>query len=241
MSTLSAWSHDGTDYLIGIVGPSHDRHGLGCIDAATGERVWTLPIKVISSGRGLGPGGITVFRDYLLVYQDNGTGKKADPIEPALATYKLTRDGAALLWQLGDEGPAQADKLKMGCVHGESVPVVVRGKFVFTPDLRVVDLTNGEVIDQSSGPRPLNGGYMQVIEDIVLVRQDGTHGEHAQFGFYKIAQDGKVRSFTNTDWKPPIGGATSSYHHPIFYPAVDGRIFLRQENGIYCWDLRKSE
>ena len=123
---------------------------------------------------------------------------------------------------------------------GESIPVVVRGKFVFSPDLRVVDLATGKVLAQSKGPRPLNGGYMQVIEDIVLVRQDGTHGEHAQFGFYKVAADGSVRSFTETDWKPPIGGATTSYHHPIFYPAVDGRVFLRQENGIYCWDLRKA-
>ena len=115
----------------------------------------------------------------------------------------------------------------------------MRGRFIFTPDLRVVDLATGKVLDQSSGPRPLNGGYMEVIEDIVLVRQDGTHGEHAQFGFYKVAADGSVRSLTETDWRPPIGGATSSYHHPIFYPAVDGRVYLRQENGIYCWDFRK--
>ena len=85
----------------------------------------------------------------------------------------------------------------------------------------------------------MNGGYMQVIEDIVLVRQDGTHGDHAQFGFYKISEKGVAHSFTEQDWKPPIGGATSSYHHPIFYPAVDGRVFLRQRDGIYCWDLRK--
>lgn len=240
MSTLSAWTHDGKDYLLGIMGPGHDRKGLGCLEAATGERVWTLPINVISSGRGLGPGGITVFHDYLLVYQDNGSGKQGDAIQPALAAYKLTPDGAEPLWQVGDEGTAQTDKLKMGCAHGESIPVVVRGKFVFTPDLRVVDLATGKVLDQSSGPRPLNGGYMQAIEDIVLVRQDGTHGEHAQFGFYKVAADGSVRSFIETDWKPPIGGATSSYHHPIFYPAADGRVFLRQENGIYCWDLRKK-
>lgn len=239
MSTLSAWTHDGKNYLLGLMGPNHDRKGIGCLNAATGERVWTLPINVITSGRGLGPGGITVFKDHLLVYQNNGSGKKGDAINPALAAYRLTPTGAEPLWQVSDEQSGETDKLKMGCVHGESVPVVVRGKFVFTPDLRVVDLATGKVLDQSSGPRPLNGGYMQAIEDIVLVRQDGTHGEHAQFGFYKVAEDGSVRSFTKTDWKPPIGGATSSYHHPIFYPAADGRVFLRQENGIYCWDLRK--
>lgn len=242
MSTFSAWSHEGKNYLLGILGPNHDRKGLGCLEATTGKRRWVLPVNVITKGRGAGPGGITVFGDTLLVYQDNGTGNKGDAIEAALAAYKLSTTQPELLWQLKrshNSGP-ETDADKLGCAHGESVPVVVRGKFVFTPDLRVLELASGKVLDQSSGPRPMNGGYMQVIEDIVLVRQDGTHGEHAQFGFYKVAEDGSVRSFTETDWKPPIGGATSSYHHPIFYPAVDGRIFLRQENGVYCWDLRKK-
>ena len=149
-----------------------------------------------------------MFNDHLLVYQNNGCGKKDDQIKPALAAYKLTQTRAEPLWQVGDKGPLETDKLKMGCIHGESV--VFRGKFVFTPDLRVVDLATGKVLDQCSGPRPLNVGYMQAIEDIVLVRQDGTHGEHAQFGLCKVAEDGSVRSFTETDWKPPIGGATSS-------------------------------
>ena len=243
MSTFSAWSHEGKDYLLGLLGPKHDRKGLGCLDAATGERRWTLPINVITKGRGVGPGGVTIFGDTLLVYQDNGTGIRGDAIEAALAVYKLSTTKPELLWQLerSPEATAETNANQVGCAHGESVPVVVRGKFVFTPDLRLVDLKSGTVLDQSSGPKPLNGGYMQVIEDIVLVRQDGTHGEHAQFGFYKVSDTGRVKSFTEADWKPPIGGATSSYHHPVFYPAVDGRVFLRQENGIYCWDLRKRD
>lgn len=243
MSTLTAWSHEGMDYLLGLIGPSHDRKGIGCLEATTGKQVWSLPVKVITGGRGLGPGGITVFQDHLLVNQNNGSGQKGEKIEAALAAYKLTTDRAVPLWQLGrdiGDGP-ETNPNELGVIHGESVPIVVRGKFAFTPDLCVVDLATGKVLGQSSGPRPLNGGYMEVVEDIVLVRQDGTHGEHAQFGFYKVAEDGSVRSFTETDWKPPIGGATSSYHHPIFYPAVDGRIFMRQENGIYCWDLRKPK
>ena len=113
------------------------------------------------------------------------------------------------------------------------------GKFVFTPDLRVIDLATGKVLGQGKGPRINNGGYMQAIEDLVLVREDGSHGS-ISCGFYKIGADGSVVAFTDKPWYPPIGGGTTSYHHPLFYPLVDGRIFLRQQDGIYCWDVRQA-
>jgi len=97
-------------------------------------------------------------RDYLLVNQDNGSGKKDDAIRPALAAYKLSPSGIEPLWQVTDQESRQSDTNKTGCIHGESIPVVLRGKFAFTPDLRVVDLATGKVLDQSSGPPPLNGG-----------------------------------------------------------------------------------
>jgi outer membrane protein assembly factor BamB len=245
MSTLSAWSHGGKHYLIGVMGPSHARTGVDCLDAATGKHVWNLPINVLTSGRGLGPGGISVFGDRMLVNQDNGTGKKGDPIKPAVAAYRLTPARAELLWQLGpDADTARVEALRgknahLGPVHPECVPVVVRGKYVFTADLRVVDLATGKVLATATGLAPMNGGYMQAVEDLVLVRRDGTHG-NMECGFYKVAADGGVRALTGEGaWIPPVGGTTTSYHHPIFYPMADGRMFFRQENGIYCWDIRR--
>ena len=245
VSTLSAWSHGGKDYLVGVMGPNHARTGIGCIDAATGRLLWNLPVNVLSSGRGLGPGGMSVFGDILLVNQNNGTGKKDDPILPAVAAYHLTTAKPEPMWQLGpDEDAARVEALRgtaarLGPVHPECVPVVVRGKYVFTADLRVVELATGKVLAKTKGLVPMNGGYMQAIEDIVLVRRDGTHG-NMECGFYKIADDGSVRSLNEkAAWVPAIGGTTTSYHHPIFYAMADGRAFFRQENGVYCWGLRK--
>jgi outer membrane protein assembly factor BamB len=245
MSTLSAWSHGGRDYLIGVMGPNHARRGIGCLEAATGEQVWNLPVNVMTGGRGLGPGGITVIGDRMLVNQNNGTGKKRDPIKPVIAAYGLTPTKAQPLWEIGpDANTARVESLRgksahFGPVHQECVPVVVRGKYVFTADLRVADLATGKVLAKTRGLAPMNGGYMQAIEDMVLVRRDGTHG-NMECGFYKVADDGSVRSLAGEgSWTPPIGGTTTSYHHPIFYPMVDGRVFFRQENGVYCWDLRK--
>ena len=240
MSTLSAWSHDGKDHLLGIMGPAHAPAGIACLDADTGRELWRLPVNVITGGRGLGPGGISIFGDTLLVYQNNGTAKKGDPIVPLIAAYRLTPANPEPLWEL--VGGNLMEHGIYGPVHGESVPVVVRGKYVFTADLRVVDLATGKVVDQAEGEnllRPMNGGYMQAVEDIVLVRRDGTHG-NMECGFYKIDDQGRVRPLNpDAAWVPPVGGTTTSYHHPIFYPMVDGRVFFRQENGVYCWDLRK--
>ena len=243
VSTLSAWSTDGKDYLIGVMGPNYASKGIGCLEAATGKQVWNVPVKVITGGRGLGPGGISVIGDRLLVNQNNGTGKKGDPVKPVIAAYHLTATKAKPLWQLGpDEDAARVQSLGGGSahrspVHGESVPVVVHGKYVFAADLRVADLATGKVLAKTEGLVPMNGGFMQAIEDIVLVRRDGTHG-NMECGFYKIGRDGSVRPLTKAAWIPPIGGTTTSYHHPLFYAMADGRIFFRQENGVYCWDVR---
>jgi len=246
VSTLSAWSTGGTDYLIGLMGARHARTGVACLEAKTGKEVWRLNVRVLTGGRGLGPGGLTVHGDVLLVNQNDGTGKKRDPIDPSIAAYRLTPKGASLLWKLGpDKDKARVEALRgknarYGPVHNECVPVVVRDKYVFTADLRLVELATGKVVAITEGLAPKNGGYMQAIEDIVLVRRDGTHGNLAG-GFYKSTDDGRVRCLTGEgSWIPPVGGTTTSYHHPIYYPLVDGRIFFRQENGVYCWDLRRK-
>jgi len=43
------------------------------------------------------------------------------------------------------------------------------------------------------------------------------------------------------EWHPWIGDGSTSYHHPVYYPIIDGRIFFRQRYGIYCWDLRRAQ
>jgi len=237
VSTLSRWVHGNQEYLIGRMGPRHEPGGIVCLESRTGKEMWTLPVNVITGGRGLGPGGISVFGDRLLVCQNNGTGEKNAEIEPVIAAYRLTPAKPEPLWQA--DHTAAGEHGRLGCVHGESVPVVVLGRFVFGADLSVIDLETGKKLGQSIGIQPGNGGYMQAIEDLVMVRRDGTHGR-IECGFYKVTPDGDVRCLTATGWSPPVGGHTTSYHHPIFYPMVDGRMFLRQYDGVYCWDLRKT-
>jgi hypothetical protein len=87
---------------------------------------------------------------------------------------------------------------------------------------------------------PCNGGYVQALGNLVYTRPDGTHGNN-QFAFYTVSPQGKVTA--KTPWEPPQYGGrthTTSYHHPIMYALADGRMFLRQYDGIYCYDLRAT-
>jgi len=237
VATLNRWAKDGREWLVGYMGPQHAPTGIACLDPRTGKELWRHRVNVLTSGRGRGPGGLSVIQDTLLVFQDNGTGAKGDPVKPVLAAYRLTMERPEPLWQVG---AAANSMTELGPVHPEAVPIVVHGKFAFTADLRTVDITSGNVIDQAAGPLPRNGGYLQVIEDLVLVRVDGTHGG-IRCGWYKVAPDGRIRSLSEAEWSPPFGGGTTSYHHPIFYPSLAGRLFLRQQDGLYCWDLRSSK
>lgn len=255
VSTLSAWVHGENHRLIGRLGTKQAPKNITCLDAATGTELWNRPIQVLTIGCGLGPGGITISGDHMVAYEDEGPGGKGPP-KAVLAAYRLTPAEPEPLWRIAhaetDQTSAADDdakgdtnigkyKYKYGPVHDESVPVVVHGAFVFTADLRVVELASGKVVGRAQGFVPKNGGYMQAMDDLVLVRVDGTHGHSMPCAWYKVAKDGSARCISGPSaWFPPIGGSTSSYHHPLFYPMGAGRVFLRQDDGIYCWDLRAA-
>ncbi|MFP4053345.1 MAG: hypothetical protein ACLFV7_05710 [Phycisphaerae bacterium] len=122
------------------------------------------------------------------------------------------------------------------------MPVIVRERYVFTGNLACIDLTTGRLLAKTEGIKPGNGGYMQAMADTVLVRRDGTHGD-IQIALYRLREQGQITKVTpgETMWRPSFGGTTSSYHHMLMYPLLDGRIYLRQKQGVFCWDMRKPK
>jgi hypothetical protein len=142
--------------------------------------------------------------------------------------YRLTPAKAEKLWEVASG------------THYASVPVVVCGKYVVNGFIQIIDLATGKVLSESASKAfPGNGGYVQAMEDLVLVRLDGSHCR-LEIASYRIGPDGSIIAQDAKEWGPSVGSSTTSYHHPIMYPLVDGRIYLRQYDGIYCWDLRKS-
>ena len=188
-------------------------------------------------------------------------GKDANYV-PTLAAYHLSPDGAKELWTVGGVERKAKYGSVLNPIHYNTVPVVAQGKYVVTPNLMSVDLATGKVVSRVEGDTPVddpdalhlpsflavpkNGGHMISLGSLVLVRIDGTHGR-INCGWYQINEDGRIKLLNEVDtegkavaWYPP-GAGTTSYHNPLYYPMVDGRIFMRQEDGVYCYDARKVQ
>jgi outer membrane protein assembly factor BamB len=205
--------------------------GVVCIEADTGKELWCENTKLSSRM------GVVVQDDWMVAYVD--VGSKDTPAS-AMVGWKLTAGAAQKKWEIP------------GLSVNYGVPVSVNGKRIFgctnglnNPNARlaVVELATGKVLDERSkvaqDELPGNGGYVQAIGNLVLVRLDGSHGGN-HFITYAIGDDGKVGKIAHWDPAPEGSRAsTTSYHHPIHYPLVDGRMFMRRYDGIYCYDLRK--
>ncbi len=241
-ATLAVWRHKGTDYLVSGTGGSlvwsPKPEDLVCLNAKTGEQVWKADLAgdlsaLNSRGRGLGPGGITTYGDYMVLQlaetdaKAKGRSGRRDAMEHSVAGFRLTLEGPKRLW-----------KIPMTGREGSHTKPIVHGKYLFTGGLEVVDLETGKIVSQTKGVQPGNGGYMQAVEDVVYVRRDGTHS-NIEFATYRVSPEGQVTVMDSERmWVPPVGGHTTSYHHPITYPLINGRMYVRQRDGVYCWDLR---
>jgi RNA polymerase sigma factor (sigma-70 family) len=216
----SRWVHQGKPYVLAVsrtsAGSIIPACHLVCIDPKTGTDLWTLPYTPI----GINQAGVSVYGDYLLTYQF--------PMKPKAVAYRLTPAKAEPLWEIADAG------------HPLCVPVVASGAYACVTSatqLRTVELATGKVAGiLSNCAVPGDGGHMQAVDDLVLVRPDGSHGG-LSVAAYRVGADGTLTDLGS--WTPPVGGQTTGYGHPFMFPLVDGRMVLRQYDGIYCWDLRK--
>lgn len=255
----SRWVHAGKTHIVAVVNaePNYEKPAipqLVCLDPTTGTPLWTTPVPELFSHA-----GVTVSGDLLMGYfdlSDPATRKKVEGVDedgalasigkPSVRAYQLSDKGAEQRWEYPAVG------------HPYAVPVVVSEKYAFVCSAgevlftgkgnmkaAVIEMATGKVTDEQSIPDadggkylPCNGGYVEALGNIAYTRIDGTHGGN-QFAFFSVSAKGKITA--KTPWAPPQYSGrthTTSYHHPIMYPLADGRMFLRQYDGIYCYDLR---
>jgi outer membrane protein assembly factor BamB len=107
---------------------------------------------------------------------------------------------------------------------GEHLVAATDGKLV------AFDLATGKVMAEEAG----NAALLEAIGEHLLIQGDTAHNTTVlDWWTYRA---GKFMKRTG-GWSPPHL-QSGSYETPWVHPLVDGRLFVRGAEGIYCYDLR---
>jgi outer membrane protein assembly factor BamB len=229
--TLLPWTSGGKTRLLAV------RHGVrpsqtdakkkeavtqvACLDPATGKPLWT---------------GDTEFRavEYLPVLSGDYLVSYASLIENNVSNsgrvlaYRLTAEGLQRAWESAAPAPV-TDSFGLAIANG--VVYVDGEKLTFA--LRLSDGQKLAAVEGVGGARTQLAFF---ANGRLLIQPEGRHGRQA---FYML--DGSPAAFRQLGalWDPPHPWTTAYADMPIGYPLVDGRLFVRGFDGIYCYDLRK--
>ena len=86
-----------------------------------------------------------------------------------------------------------------------------------------------------------------------IIQPEGRHGSQSFLmldanpgnfrAFPAVQTEGSIGHHVGAEfqWRPPHTWTTAYANQPIVYPLVDGRLFVRGQDAIYCYDLRKQK
>lgn len=240
----------GTKTLVFVAGHHQGKAStIRLIDPVDGKTVWTEEVGALGIYEGRFANLLAISGETLVAYRykappaDARTGKiDKSKITVHLNAWKMSEAGLQHLWEdrhlPPDEGPHLA--IAKGVVYGV-------GKHL----IRCLDLETGKLLGEVEeagfphkegqlGDVPRSNPLLLVADDKLILSPEGQHGEH---GF--VLFDADPRKLTllgdrEKKWVPPHPTTTAYGRQPIVNPVVDGRMFFRGGNGIYCYDLRKS-
>jgi len=213
------WVRDGRAYAVTATPAGK----VFCTEARTGRVLWTL------GASGHNSRSVVVQDDWLLLnvgpVPDSAFGLKLPPLSVSrLAAMKLTPEGPVKGWELPDG---------YGCPRHN--PVVAREGHAWARlEKRTVciELASGRVVAEV--PAVGDGiGFFALAGDRLLLDRDGAHNE-TELHLYDA--DPARFAALGAPWKPPHP-PTTSYGVAMAHPVVDGRIYIRGADALYCYDL----
>ncbi len=205
------WTNGGTEYVVTLT-----QESMICLNPADGTKMWETPL--------LGPvsHGPTIHGDFATLY----VGSRA----LAMVTCgRLSPDGFEQLWTSGE----------LGGLNHYCPPLINNGYVYATYSTQTIclDKMTGEVLSVVDNLYASRNGHMQIVEDRLLVQYDGRHGD---VGMHMLGARENDFSEMGSEWHPPQYGTTAYADGFITHPYVDGRMFIRGGQGIYCYDLRSE-
>ena len=217
------------------------------IDPKNGKTLWTEEVGTLGIYEGQFANLLAISGDTLVAYRykappPNPKNNRIDKtkVTDHLNAWRLTEKGLEHLWEDGDLPPDEGPHLAIanGIVYGVGKHLV-----------RCLDLETGKVLGEITEPEfphkegqlgnvPRSNPLLIVAGDKLILSPEGQHGQH---GFILFDADPKKLTLLGDPhhkWVPLHATTTAYGRQPIVNPIVDGRMFFRGGNGIYCYDLR---
>ncbi len=218
------WTKDGKEYALSL-GPD----AMHLIDPPTGKILWSLPMPG-------NPGKfIAVHNDLAFVYRGTATQNgaeeaKKDPL--VCLAIQLSLDKASELWSFRCENISNGNLAPLPSPDGR---VCIAG----AADVTLLDARTGKQVAATKITHgPFNEGMVEYAQGRFLMTTDGSHGGQQLQMLPDRIEDFKSLG-TQTGFQHL---QTSSYHNmPMTRAYVDGRLFIRGMEAIYCYDLRVND
>jgi outer membrane protein assembly factor BamB len=213
------WGASGAERVVFI-----GRNPPTCHDAATGKLLWTMDEKLIGVS-----GSAALIRDDILVGHVLPDAKKRGGF---FQGWKLADSGAAKLWQ--DEFLPYDENLTVSLGHGKAY--LVGQNEIRCLDSKTGKRIGGQKFDEKTDSIGSNQ-WLGIVGDRLLLAPEGQHGSLV----LQWLDAGPELKILGPRRAMPNNSTTAYGAHALAYPVVDGRLFVRGMDGIYCYDLRTTK
>jgi len=212
-SFTRVWKHDGQEYFI---------HENVCLEAKTGKELWSIgPVE--------GGNTTAIYGDYMVCREAD---KDSDTVGPRC--YKISPKGAKLLWQF------KTDRGQF-LMKGFSSPTFHKG-------YAIVDMQAPE-----KGPGGRKETLFAMIE-LATGKQVLMEGHYKNWKYQPIVAEGKYWHFSSPQWGFWIANVDPENLKELSHKRMRGKwagdtspayacgwLFLRADNRVVCYDLRKKQ
>jgi outer membrane protein assembly factor BamB len=204
-----------------------------CVDPADGKTLWKTETEFLHYSY------LPLLSGDLLLGYNFGRWDANAVSGGRVLAYRVKPDGLEKAWQT--PLPKGTDSYGLTCTATHV--------FASAEDrMLCIDLSDGKVAGTVEG---VGGRRTQLAfnaDGRVFLQPEGRHGKQA---FLMVDADPKnlrilgggtkpTGSAVFPGWRPPHPWTTAYANQPIGYPVVDGRIFIRGGDALYCYDLRAT-
>jgi len=214
------WTVGKSEYII-----AGNRAGqIVCVEPKTGVVCWTLENTGTQTYSLLTDGA------YLLA---NGTVSEKGKRD-VLACYRITPKSAERMWVLKD-WPYDPYH-HMATMHGGYAWLRTE-RTKNSERLLCIELSSGRVIRNIDADCSGSSGYTWWMDGRIFIQRDASHSQ-TPLRLYNAAP--KTLRILGPTWETLHRTTTSYYPTLITHAFVDGRVFIRGQRGVFCYDLRRK-